>query len=324
MLGYPRKGGTPMSEKSSSFERVVGSGLEEADKVNILRSMAERFDDQKFEELEGLERKKNSEELQIISLTNEATNALRRTYGLESFTIPADNIHIVEAAKWQEEVASIFSPLHQGIVMEEERSRLVLAERTFHELVHFKSYGALHIREEDRVLDEYRSGLVVRRRSDGKHYFDSLNEAVTEELTKRFIESHSDNPLFKEEIEATAEIKKQNPDAVDSEGNPFFREDTFYVSVTGEKEGEKLLEGAEFTYREEREVLHVLIDKLYQKKTEEFRDREEVFDLFARSMFTGNILPLGRLIDRTFGKGTFRKIGEAELEEQKRIVEQLP
>ena len=39
-------------------------------------------------------------------------------------------------------------------------------------------------------------------------------------------------------------------------------------------------------------------------------DKEEVFDLFASAALTGNLLTIGKLIDKTFGLGTFRKIGE--------------
>jgi hypothetical protein len=56
----------------------------------------------------------------------------------------------------------------------------------------------------------------------------------------------------------------------------------------------------------------VLLDKLYEKNTDQFSNREEVFNVFAKAMLTGNILPLGRLVDGTFGRGTLRKIGELD------------
>jgi len=56
-----------------------------------------------------------------------------------------------------------------------------------------------------------------------------------------------------------------------------------------------------------------------------FTDPEEVFEAFARGMMTGNPLEIGRLVDGTFGKGTFRKIGEMDedVDEQLKYVESL-
>ena len=44
--------------------------------------------------------------------------------------------------------------------------------------------------------------------------------------------------------------------------------------------------------------------------------QEELFDEFARAHFTGNYLPLARIIEDTFGKGAFREIA-TELGEMK-------
>jgi len=72
-------------------------------------------------------------------------------------------------------------------------------------------------------------------------------------------------------------------------------------------------------------MLNDLLDKLYQKNQDKFKDREQVFDVFAKSMLSGNLLPVGRLVDRTLGKGTFRKIGELDkdIQKQKEFIEKL-
>jgi hypothetical protein len=42
-------------------------------------------------------------------------------------------------------------------------------------------------------------------------------------------------------------------------------------------------------------------------------------------MMTGDILPVGRLIDRTFGRGTLRQIGEldSDIDKQEKFVKSL-
>ncbi len=66
-------------------------------------------------------------------------------------------------------------------------------------------------------------------------------------------------------------------------------------------------------------MLHILVGKLFERNLEQFTNQDEVFEEFAKGMMTGNILPVGRLIERTFGKGTFRKIGELDEDIQAQI-----
>jgi len=72
----------------------------------------------------------------------------------------------------------------------------------------------------------------------------------------------------------------------------------------------------EMVYPQERKVFNILTDKLYTKNADQFSNREEVFTVFAKAMLTGNILPVGRLVDRTFGRGTLRRIGELDHDTQ--------
>jgi hypothetical protein len=67
-----------------------------------------------------------------------------------------------------------------------------------------------------------------------------------------------------------------------------------------------------------------LIQKLFRRNSQ-FKDASEIYDLFRRGMMTGDILPLGRLIDRTFGKGTLRRIGEldSDIDAQEKFIKSL-
>lgn len=317
-------------EKFSSFERVVGN-IPEAEKEQILREKGERFDDQVFEDLRGKEREKTKEELQIISLANEATNEIRQRYGLENFDIPPENIHVITEEAWPREKGDAFyNSMLQGIVVREQPARIVFLKKIFHEMLHFKSYNALQVETgESPELDEYRVGLTVHTRDGKKMYFVNLNEAVTEEMTKRFATKLLENPLFIGETKQTKDVITKYPRAVTGSGEPLFDDDTFYAEVEGKKSwGEAVgrLFGAQekpkkittecFAYRSERKILNTLIDKILEGNPEKFQDREEVFEVFVKGMMTGNILPVGRLIERTFGNGTLRRIGELDQDMQ--------
>lgn len=318
-------------EKFSSFERVVGN-ISEAEKEQILRDKGERFDDQSFEDLKGKEREKTSEELQIISLANEATNEVRQRYGLENFDIPPENIHVITEKAWpKEKSVAFFNSMLQGVAMREKLSNIAFMKNCFHEMLHFKSYSAAQITTgENPELDEYRLGLTVRTRERKKMYFVNFNEAVTEEMTRRFARRLLGDPLFAKEIKQTKDVIRKHPQAVTASGEPLFDEDTFYAEIQGGKtwreSADRLfgklfgssvkisIEG--FTYQPERKILNTLIDKILERNSEKFQDREEVFEIFAKGMMTGNILPIGRLIEKTFGNGTLRRIGELDQDMQ--------
>jgi hypothetical protein len=327
-------------EKLSSFDRVVGK-VSETEKEHILEQAAERFDDQVFDNLKGKERKKTEAELQVITLANELTNNLRRQYGLEDFDIPSQNIHVISEEAWElcvyADSSAVYAPSQQAIAAREQPANIVFMKKTLHELLHFKSYGALQVPVDQSKVDEYRIGLIVHTRDGKTEYFKNLNEAVTEELTKRLLSIVQDHPLFTSEIEQSRNIRDRYPDALGKNG-PLFNSDTFYAEVQGKKSwGEavgrmfgfpepiKKISVERFTYVTERRIFNLLMDKLFEKNKEQFSDREAVFHVFAKGMMTGNLLEIGRLVDGTFGIGTLRDIGELDdnINEQIRYVESL-
>lgn len=80
-----------------------------------------------------------------------------------------------------------------------------------------------------------------------------------------------------------------------------------------------------FTKRRERDILDALLERLYERNPEQFTDKQAVFEVFAQGMMTGNLLPIGRLVDSTFGRGTLRRIGELDddLDAQEEFVKSL-
>ncbi|MFZ1626673.1 MAG: hypothetical protein WAT81_02600 [Candidatus Moraniibacteriota bacterium] len=115
----------------------------------------------------------------------------------------------------------------------------------------------------------------------------------------------------------------KHPRAVTYTGEPLCDDQTYYATTLKRTWKDSLgrlfgmgdrtrISTESFTYVPERRILVSLIEKLMQKNQGEFTDRDELFDMFAAAMLTGNILPIGKLIDRSFGAGTFRAIGEIE------------
>lgn len=310
-------------ERFSSFKRVVGAASE-LEKQEILDKHADIYAEQDFPEIERFEREKTPEEQAILELANNATNELLQKYEVEGFSIPDKNIHIIPEKDWHREKGSaLYNSMAQAIAIREAPAKIVFLKKVFHEMLHFKSYNALQVISDAKAkVDEYRVGLVVVTRDGEKRFFKFLNEAVTEELTKKFIVRLFDDPLFLRERERTAEIMNRYPNARTSQGSMLFNGEVFYADTLDDdtwkdaigrvfgRERNRALISESFTHEAERDFLSSLVDRLYQKNLTEFNSQEEIFDLFAKAALSGNLLRIGKLIDRTFGRGTFCKIGE--------------
>src|SRR4030042_2537224 len=332
----------PKFEKKSSVERIVGYSDEQKEEIKEI--LEQRFKKQDFEEIEeteefeGLkekESKKTPEQVKIINLVDEETNKLLAKYDLPEFKIPSKNVHLFSEKNYEDlrgikgAKGAFLSPASQSVFISENDSKMMFLQMVFHEFIHFKSYQAFQKEigaEESPQM--YREGLRVSSRDGKRWYFRNLNEAVTEELFKRFyFQTAKDNPAFKKEIEKTEKIKDSFlRGAKNNEEREMLENIFIFMPVQRKKDKrfiEEIREGVPFTYPKERKMFDDLLDKLYQKNQDKFKGKEEVFDIFAKSMLNGNLLPVGRLVDRTLGKGSFRKIGEldSDVKKQKEFVD---
>ena len=306
-------------EKFSAFDRVIGKASANK-KKEILKEKENQFNDQRFEELSGMEREKTPKELEIISLANQYTNEIRQKCGLSAFSVPSANIHVIRRSAWPKRESAFYSSMMQAVALLEQPASIVFMKKVVHEMLHFKSYNALQITAgDDSEINEYRVGLTVSTRDGDSMYFRNFYEAVTEEITKNIIAKLSSNPLFVEEIRKTGEIINTHYDAKMSDGENLFDKNTFYAEM---ENGSNKINTESFTNEKERKILNILIDKLFKHNRKEFNRREDIFEIFSKAMMTGNILSLGKLIDRTFGVGVFRKIGELDnnIKEQENFV----
>lgn len=297
--------------KKSSIETVVG--VSDAEKTAILKSYTEIFNGQKnMPHLFASSRSKTGDELKILALVNEATNAMRRKCGLENFDVPPNNVHIIQKKFWDNpHTVFVFLPQAQNILLEETSRNIRFAARAFYAMTLFKSYGALQKLTDTGEIAEYRMGLTMRPRSfvemlslKLRGYFEDVNDAIVAELTKRFIISEMENPLFKKDLNETRKIQKA---AKNINEFVFLDEDVYdihYSSATREFDREI------FPYRAERAGLkNVITDERFSKQFGGDKEKREeaVFHTFVRAMFTGHMFEFARMIKKA-GKITFRAL----------------
>ena len=73
------------------------------------------------------------------------------------------------------------------------------------------------------------------------------------------------------------------------------------------------LNGARFriaSYRyEEIKKIDEIVKRIYDENKDDFESEDDVFNLFAKAVMNGGLLEVARLIEKTYGKGSFRKLG---------------
>jgi hypothetical protein len=196
------------------------------------------------------------------------------------------------------------------IVLPEKDSLLTTAQRIVHEVVHVESFLSFTAdarpqlgQPEKTILHPRRIGLGVFNDEQTKRFFRDLDEAIIEELTVRFDARHfSAIPALAPEIERRAEFRET---AKSDQPNEI-------AAVVSKRlpDGRWKTTAQSWRYESERQVLQDLIAKLYSANRDQFVSEEAVFILFAKAVFTGRLLDVGRLVTKTFGGAAFRKLGE--------------
>jgi len=300
-------------ERTSGLMRVAG--VTSAQESKILTDVETGYFDK--QELNKIEREKTPEETEIINGILSNMSAFVRRYGGVPAPIKIEHIHIIDLNKSTEgqtdsvktmkgkvSLLGRYSFPDQAVyiaVMPEGDSRdskLFFAIRVAHELMHFNAFQSADLNLKENTVSERRSGFSVKVKGgeENKHYFEQIHEAMTEELTKRF-----DKEYFRSIPALGDDIKQRDTSRLENNDKTGV---TAYLFAKG-KEGV-----APYAYPEERKKLKGTIKEILKKNPEQFKSKEDVFNIFAEAYFTGKMMDVARLIEKTFGKGSFRKLGE--------------
>ncbi len=259
--------------------------------------------------LSKYELKKTPQQQEILNFVIEETNKFLENFSKRNARTSIDLIRLVNE-KFFKNIFPNMSPL--GVSLERNQcvvvladnniSKTALAETTFHELMHLFGFGRMSIKSGDR--DGYanialeRIGLsVVSKEDENKLFFNAINEAVTVELTNRFHGAMKKSPLFQDEIWILKNIYQGGENFP-----PVLYE---YVDENNETKT-----SARVAYPGEHEKTMKMFYHIYEKNRETFSSSEDVFQMFAEAYFSGKLLPIARIMEKTYGKGGFRGIGE--------------
>jgi len=243
-------------------------------------------------ELDG-ELEKTPQEIALINLAQDSAREFLAQHGRKKdIQIPLSHIHILGEGvrRMQRGSEGVAIPHLASAVIDRDKSGVKFSLVAFHELMHLKAYQAFWVGMQGETIrrvgiENHRSGFQVMIKEEGKwvrqvHFVD-FEEAIVGLMTARFWETVLKNSdLVKDEVEQM------------------------------EREGT----APEITRQEELAALNQLIDDLWAKNREatnakgelRYKSRDAIVDLFIDAQMNGRLLGVGKLIERTFGKGSFR------------------
>lgn len=316
----------PLSQKESGINRVVG--FESEKEEEFLQYFKNKLETNSSD---SKELEKTSEQHALIERTYAEMKDFLAQYGVEAVEIPVANVHVLDKAKFTEEELKkiqkqfgtengFYSALKQGVAIMKDynASKLSFLQTLIHEMLHLQGFYSyqkseqktadLTLRNEDESasMNIRRSGFSIGTNDGERLLFHKLNESVITELEIRFERMYmAEWPELVEEIKARDEYIGQ---IAERDHAPIEKVRQTVAGIKGDKiSGYKWVS---YPYHEERQQFNSLVDELYKRNRSDFESREQVFNLFADATLTGRLLPIARLIEKSFGKGSFRMIGK--------------
>jgi hypothetical protein len=314
--------GEPQFEEElpqSSINKIVGGT--EAEQKKVLGQLGYEMQTDSFKDFEyngkfywadEFEREKTEGEIGMISdVLGKIEEFMKEMGSSKSLKIRPEQIRVLDREKAKKErfpLAHFYNQEEQCIFVYDLGDSLANMQGVTHEAIHMHSFQSMEITRGKWAITR-RLGLGVKVKGEDFFYFDEINEALTEELAIRF-----DRKYFKLVPGLEKEIKERQ-DFCDSylKGDPnekALSEEIAYI-VTDPNTLEKV--AVPHSYPNERSRLNDLINDIFEKNKEEsggvFKSEDEVFVLFVEATTSGKMLKLSRIIEKTYGKGSFRKLG---------------
>lgn len=329
-------GTIPPGEEARTLTRSVIGAKDEKEAVKILAEHMEKFAqpwilpenpehaDQMKEARESL----TENERAVVGMANTEIDAYRARFGLAPFEIPESHVLLFRDRAWETDKesrsrGSFYTHRQVSAIDATLREKPYRIETTMHhELTHAKAYSSIRVAgryEDGDPMLRFRTGVSFIGK-DGKAHLDGLNEAITEELTRRMMvkAKKSNHPAL---LAAKHAMESRIGKEVTEE---FLNDDessSYYVEENGK------IFTSYFSYRKEREMLDSLLDAVSEQGPKKddgtpALDREAAFDKLLAGYFTGNLLPFGRAMNTAFGRGAFREFGRLDTaEEQMKFIE---
>ncbi len=322
-------------EKMPKF-RVVGNASEDTktevkkEIVDALFAHLEELSSEDQERLKRFEYPKTEKELTLIDFANKETGELMQQVGVKPYDIPADNYHIVPSELYKEydrvsdgTATTLYTK--QGMWFNAEYARrnpVSFGTTALHETLHLKGHFSVEANETKGEIDKtpYRQGVGVRAiQKYGLHgkyheHFLGLHEAIVSMQQKKSTARLLDVPALADEKKwlTSEKVSKLKKKIAEKENLP--EDDIVWVGKKGERDWKAV------AYLEQRQVLEYVCAEIQKQFPEQFSSIDGVYKEFLRAHFSGRLITIGRLVEETFGKGSFRLLGNMSDEKESAVL----
>lgn len=321
-------------EKTPEF-RIVGNASAEK-KAEVKKELADSL----FSHLASLSKKerdllrkfeypKTEQERALIGFANRETDRLMEEAGVEPYDIPEENYHIVPTEIYQKTEPkpgdSTATTLYhkQGIWLDAAWARsnaVSFGSTSFHETLHLKGHFSAEVNESGGGTDKssYREGVAVRSlQRFGLHgkehvHFFGLHEAIVSEQQKGSHQRLLEEPALAEERKWLTSNKAEKLRAAYSQKYNIPEDDITWVGKDGDWKA--------LAYREQRDVLAYVCEEIQKEFPGTYPTADDVFKEFLRAHFTGQLPPIARLTEKTFGEGKFRLLGNMSDDKESAVL----
>jgi len=304
--------------------RIIGDATnrkKENVETQIHKNLTDFYGSLSEEEIEILnnhEIEKTKKETALINLADQETSRLMQESGVESYSIPPRNIHIIsgdlsEKLLMNGNRIAVAIPSSQRMFLRSrsfENKPVVFGSAIFHEMLHLKAHISVEVKKDISILS--RSGVSInssikKMKEDEFHeHFLGLNEAIIVEAEKRFIPKLIDNPELSGEKEwmssDEAEIRRKEI----SEEVKIPEEDIVWINEKDTKDFYKI------PYHLQRDVFSYICQEVQKQFPDKYQNFDDVYKVFLKACFTGKLMEISHLVEDTFGKGSFRILGDMD------------
>lgn len=306
-----------MPKRESMVSKVMGATPQEEQEI-LAWLKKEDQQNRTPEIIRKAERNKTPEEITVIKTINAYMDEFVKEHGGQPIKIPSEKVVFLDEKKITEKIRKLLSIKSTGAVTSIRKNlitiipsypknaptvKISLAKTLTHEFLHFNSFTSLS--QQKQWLKERQSGINIILPEI--NFLENLNEAIIEEMAVEFMNKYFPRiPILKEDMKIREEYINKLP----NEKQEWVRKNITYALTEQLPSGEKITKGGLTAYREEREALQNLLEKIQLANPTEFPTTEDVFKIFASAVMTGNLPQIARLIEQNLGRGAFKKIAQ--------------
>ncbi len=237
-----------------------------------------------------------NEQRSLLEMDIKDTENVLKKYGTSIDTKDIfSHIHIVAPDFFKEihpdtksisgEYASHFGEI--ALALKETETTSMFAMKSAHEILHYYQFDNRKHKNGEENLDKELMGMMMK--SEDKVLFLYMLEAVTQKLAIEVMKLNKDSKVM-QEYKWLKEGFKKEPD-----------ED--FVLGLGKLRGRysRPHKPIHSIYKHHVDQFNEMLQEIYEKNREQFKNSDEVFEIFVDAAYSGKKLPIARLIERTYG-----------------------